>query len=106
MVTISTSLSIVGVAFIKAKFDAGKAAFASAVASTLTGVSATISAANIRNVVVVDANARRRLSDLGDAYQADTDPSTDRRRLAVTTVTVRRPHLWQWLTSTGNDDNG
>ena len=100
MVTISTSLSIGSVTFATANSDAGKAAFASAVASTLTGVSAAISAANIKNIVVVDVNARRRLGDLGNAYQADADPSEDRRRLAVTTVTVRRPHLWQWLTTT------
>ena len=66
-----------------AQSEAGKAAFASAVASTITGVTA----ANIRNIVVVEATARRRLRDAYES-EAETDATTHRRRLAVTTVTV------------------
>ena len=81
MVTISTSLTLGNVELADAQSEAGKAAFATAVASTITGVTA----ANIRNIVVVEATARRRLRD---AYEAETDATTHRRRLAVTTVTV------------------
>ena len=81
VVTISTSLTLGNVELADAQSEAGKAAFASAVASTITGVSA----ANIKNIIVVDANARRRLRD---AYQAVVDAATRRRRLAATTVTV------------------
>jgi hypothetical protein len=83
VVTISTSLTLGNVELADAQSEAGKAAFAAAVASTITGVTA----ANIRNIVVVEATTRRRLRDAYEA-EADTDATARRRRLAVTTVTV------------------